>query len=668
VDYGNQEEVALSSLRPLDPRFVHLPCQAIKCSLKIKPFVEISSPELKGSGIPQWPKHTKKWFKSILVGRQVTAMFLSTNTSNHAQVDIAISREMLLSSLSCLHGVLSIAKGIRQFLESSCFVPLFSVSRFMCEVKLAVFNGDKWLVNHLFCGPSAFRFPAPGRIFMNPFSGMSPQHSMFPIVKYCNPPLSLPAAFSPGFIQPVISPTSSLDTSDETNPAGQPRSHSEKPTTAQKSVSKKRKASLSGAGDLTLPDLPVSLESVDYGIKTTKSKLEDRASPRSEVSTDDASLLAPVTSLSLNDSLSMSVLDVTTAGLECNRSSLISGSSKSSAPSSPSSVGLCKSNPISSTVVSALTQSVSSSPLSRNDSISSLPTSNVHYDSENSVKASSPLSTIDIALKSPECSKSTSKAISRDDCIKFHTIAALPILSSVISNDSDHYSVIVSHVISPSEFYLNFASDAEEVKNFDSFQQSLHDYYSTGNENKTEEDLSTNLSVGVICSAKYTDGTWNRGIIRDIQSTLSKDGDEEKSKYLIQYIDYGNYHWMPIENIRSLQEEFLCQPALTIRCSLLGVVPSCDRRWWRRKINLSSKVLMTAAGSEDDFQELDQESEELFIDNDQGVFESAKESNDPHHGVKEWPQEATKRFIQLTSDKVLVAVLNEEGNVVLVII
>ena len=77
---------------------------------------------------------------------------------------------------------------------------------------------------------------------------------------------------------------------------------------------------------------------------------------------------------------------------------------------------------------------------------------------------------------------------------------------------------------------------------------------------------------------------------------------------------------------------------------------------------------MTAAGSEDDFQELDQESEELFIDNDQGVFESAKESNDPHHGVKEWPQEATKRFIQLTSDKVLVAVLNEEGNVVLVII
>ena len=72
-----------------------------------------------------------------------------------------------------------------------------------------------------------------------------------------------------------------------------------------------------------------------------------------------------------------------------------------------------------------------------------------------------------------------------------------------------------------------------------------------------EEDLSDNLTVGVVCSTKYTDSTWNRGIIRSVQPMISTEGDERKCKYLVQYIDYGNYHWVPIDNIKSLQEEFL---------------------------------------------------------------------------------------------------------------
>ena len=85
----------MSLLRPLDARFVYLPCQAVKCSLKVKPFVELSSPELKGSGIPQWPEHTKKWFRSLLTGKQVSVLFLTANSSNHAQVDVAINREFV---------------------------------------------------------------------------------------------------------------------------------------------------------------------------------------------------------------------------------------------------------------------------------------------------------------------------------------------------------------------------------------------------------------------------------------------------------------------------------------------------------------------------------------------------------------------------------------------
>ena len=209
----------------------------------MKPFVELSSPELKGSGIPQWPEHTKKWFRSLLTGKHVTVLFLTANSSNHMQVDVAISRELLLLSLSYLHGVLSITEGVKQFLPSTHFFALIGVSSFMCVVKLAVFNDDRCLPNHLFCGPSVFTFPSPSPVFMHPFSSMPPQHSLFPIVRYCNaPPLPAtfsPATFSPGFIHLVIFLSFSLNLSDEVSPENEPQCHSKQFTTAnQKSVLK----------------------------------------------------------------------------------------------------------------------------------------------------------------------------------------------------------------------------------------------------------------------------------------------------------------------------------------------------------------------------------------------------------------------------------------------
>ena len=665
----------LSLLRPLDSRFTYLPCQAIKCSLKVKPFIELSSPELKGYGIPQWPEHTKKWFRSLLTGKHVTVLFLTANSSNHAQVDVAINRELFLSSLSCLHGVLSITEGVKQFLQSTHFFALFGVSSFMCVVKLAVFNDDRCLTNHLFCGPSVFAFPAPSPVFMHPFSSMPPQHSLFPIVRYCNaPPLPetfSPATFSPGFIQPVVSPSSSLNLSDETSPENEPQCQSKQFTTAnQKSVLKKRTASLSGleTDDLVLSDLPVELRSrASCGEKMSKlssQELEEQPLPECGASTtpeatDTTAEATVALSISSNDSSSSSFMDVATSGQDCNTFLSVSASSHSSKPSIPnlySSSGLCESTPVVTTVAQSPAPTPPS-PLVEKDCTLSVPTSDSHCEVENLTRASSPLSAVTVRSESPECNKNMLNAITkRDDCIKFHTIAALPLLSSVISNDSDHYSVIVSHVISPSEFYLNFASDTEEVKNFDSFQQSLHNHCLT--KTKVEEDLSENLTVGVVCSAKYTDGTWNRGIIRSVQPMMFKEGDKKKYKYLMQYIDYGNYHWVPIDNIKSLQEEFLSQPALTFRCSLTGVVPGRVKRGQQKKRNLSSKVLMTAAGSEDDFQELEQDSEELFIHDNQDVFESAKESKAYH---QEWSQEATDRFVHLTYGKVLVAALNEEG-------
>ena len=228
-----------------------------------------------------------------------------------------------------------------------------------------------------------------------------------------------------------------------------------------------------------LSDLPVELRSrASCGEKMSKllsQELEEQPLPECGASTtleaiDTTAEATVALSISSNDSSSISFVDVTTGGQDFNTSLSVSASSHSSKPSMPSShssSGFCESTPV---VVAQSLTLASSSPLIEKDCTSSVLTSNSHCELENLTRASFPLFAVSVRSKSPEGSKNLPDAITkRDDCIKFHTIAALPLLSSVISNDSNHYSVIVSHVISQSEFYLNFASDTEEVKNFDSF-------------------------------------------------------------------------------------------------------------------------------------------------------------------------------------------------------
>ena len=62
VDYGNEEQLPFVRLRPLDPKFCVLPCQAIHCSL--------------GSCSKQpsdpWYEKIFDWFSSLLLGKTVT--------------------------------------------------------------------------------------------------------------------------------------------------------------------------------------------------------------------------------------------------------------------------------------------------------------------------------------------------------------------------------------------------------------------------------------------------------------------------------------------------------------------------------------------------------------------------------------------------------------------
>ena len=650
VDYGNKEEVPLSLLRPLDYRFVILPCQAIKCSLKVRPTVEISSPKDSAVNIPRWPKHTKKWLKNLLMGKPATVSFLTAVTSNHAQVDIAVTRENFLSSLSCLHGVLSIGEGIKQFLQSTQFSPLYAlcgVSKFMCAVKLAVGNGEKHLssntnivpfsASHSFCGSSVFPFPTPassGSVFLRQFPTM-PQYSLFPFMVHPSPPQPL---FSPGFIQPVVSPPPPSSSPECVTSSIERRCQSENNDLRNCQTPKKRSSSLT-AVPLTLPEFADDAQQLGGN----KTKVKRLSSSEKKLSTNLQQTTPPASSFSETHVTSEVDTELLNSSLLTSRSLSLSGYSKSSLSSSNTSIGV--------TTPSQAVPASTASPL-LSPSVSSIPTtSELPRADNNTVTVSSPSVTVVESCHSVRSTPST--VVNKYFPPKFHSIAALPILSSVISDECHHHNVIVSHVVSPSEFYLHFLSDAEEIKTFDSLQKSINECYLHNEEKETEEDLSTLLSVGVICCAKYTDGTWNRAIIREIKS---KESSDSVNKYLIQYVDFGNYQWVAVKDIQPLTEEFLSHPALTVRCTLVGVVPCYDKRQRRKKARLSSKVLLTAAGAEDDFQEWEEECNDLSTKDSQQFSEPTRRMEDGDS----WSQEALDWFSRFTG-KMLVATLTEEG-------
>jgi len=654
VDYGNKEEVPLSSLRPLDYRFVILPCQAIKCSLKVRPTVEISSPKDSNVNVPRWPKHTKKWFKNLLMGKHATVLFLTAVTSNHAQVDIAVTRENFLSSLSCLHGVLSIGEGIKQFLQSTQFSPLYAlcgVSKFMCAVKLAVGNGEKNLcskannvvpfsASQSFCGSSVFPFPTPassGSVFLHHQFSTMPQYSLFPFMVHPSPPQPL---FSPGFIQPVVSPPPS-SSPEYVSGTIERRCQSENNEFRNCQTPKKRSSSLTATA-LTLPDFANDPQQLG-GNKTKVKKLSCSEEKSSTEHINLQQITPPAASFSETHVTSEVDIELPYQSLLMLSSLSLSGQSKSTLSSSDTSIDVT-------TTPSQAIATSTASPLlsSRNSSVSSVPATSESPRADNStVTVGSP--SVAVVESHDSVGSTPTTVVNKYVPPKFHSIAALPILSSVISDECHHHNVIVSHVVSPSEFYLHFLSDAEEIKTFDSLQKSIDEYYLL-NEKEREEDMSALLSVGVICCAKYTDGTWNRAIVREIKPKGSSDS---VNKYLIQYVDFGNYQWVAIKDIQPLAEEFLSHPALTVRCTLVGVTPCYDKRQRRKKTRLSSKVLMTAAGAEDDFEE---DCDDLSTTDSQQFSEPTRRMEDG----ETWSQEALDWFTQLTG-KMLVATLTEEG-------
>ncbi|NWW81735.1 TDR15 protein, partial [Climacteris rufus] len=125
----------------------------------------------------------------------------------------------------------------------------------------------------------------------------------------------------------------------------------------------------------------------------------------------------------------------------------------------------------------------------------------------------------------------------------------------------------ISHVNSPSSFYVHFAEDENSIiKLADDLNESL--------ENRGHENCLDELTVGDLIVAEHdVDCFYYRAVIKTLKSGKS---------YEVEFIDYGNAAVVSLSKICRLPEEFLTLPRFSVHC-FLSSAKSLPAESWTKK-------------------------------------------------------------------------------------
>lgn len=101
VDYGNHEQLPLTYLRPLEPRFCQLACQGLVCSLvNVGPAIQLPTSNGRSALQDTWPPECCTWFTKLLVGKSANMTVLHCGRCNDLTVDVNLPSDVLLSAES----------------------------------------------------------------------------------------------------------------------------------------------------------------------------------------------------------------------------------------------------------------------------------------------------------------------------------------------------------------------------------------------------------------------------------------------------------------------------------------------------------------------------------------------------------------------------------------
>lgn len=116
--------------------------------------------------------------------------------------------------------------------------------------------------------------------------------------------------------------------------------------------------------------------------------------------------------------------------------------------------------------------------------------------------------------------------------------------------------VYITHVISPSDFYVQTAAIEPQLTEL---VDQLVETYDAGD---SDELALTELTIGSLCCAKYSvDEAWYRAVVEDIADDL----------IAVRFVDYGNSDKISRSDVRQLTDQFAAVPACAWHCQLASV-------------------------------------------------------------------------------------------------
>ncbi|NXU17954.1 TDR15 protein, partial [Pardalotus punctatus] len=141
------------------------------------------------------------------------------------------------------------------------------------------------------------------------------------------------------------------------------------------------------------------------------------------------------------------------------------------------------------------------------------------------------------------------------------TLSSLPQRGIQMNTEVAGY---ISHMNSPSSFYVHFAEDENlTIKLADDLNESL--------ENRGHENCLDKLMVGDLIVAEHdVDCFYYRAVIKTLKSGNS---------YEIEFIDYGNAAVVSSSKICRIPEKFLTLPRLSVHCFLSSVKSVAGESW-----------------------------------------------------------------------------------------
>nr|XP_021141947.1 RING finger protein 17 [Columba livia] len=136
-----------------------------------------------------------------------------------------------------------------------------------------------------------------------------------------------------------------------------------------------------------------------------------------------------------------------------------------------------------------------------------------------------------------------------------------------IPQEREVISVVVCHINSPSDFYLQLRDNLDSLY----LPKKIQEEY----KHEDEKNLKIVCPVeGQACIAKQSDGNWYRAQIIGLPS---------HEEVMVKYVDFGNIGNITLKDIRRVKKEFLSFPEKAFRCRLAFIEPYKGESEWNRK-------------------------------------------------------------------------------------